>query len=269
MKTKCAIILGAASVLAAVPASAQTRSGFEAGVEVFDYSYRERFEGDTIVFDDGILYGFNLSYTLGLGSNWFVRARAAFATGSVDYASEDGQISGVPQDTGQLEFQVGHDFQLAPGATLTAFTGVGGRVLNDHSGGEETDTGLLGYDREVGYAYVPLGLSLGVPLGGGLSLAVSGQYNHVFGGTSTSRFSQLDPEFPDLELDLNGGSGLEVSAIVSIPVGGSEIRVGPFLRRWNIERSDSFVVSEDDLELEVFEPDNKTTEAGVRLSFAF
>jgi hypothetical protein len=108
-----------------------------------------------------------------------------------------------------------------------------------------------------------------VPLGGGLSVAVSGQYNHVFGGKATSRFSELDPELPDIDLDLNGGSGFELSAMVSIPVGKSAVRIGPFLRRWDIDRSDSLILREEDLELEVYEPENRTNEAGVRLTFAF
>lgn len=270
MNIKAAIILAAAAgSVAAVPASAQTRSGFEVGAEIYDYSYREQVEDEDLVFDDGTFFGVTASYAHRLGDNWFLRARTSFAWGSVDYSSDDGQLSDVPQDMGQLELHVGHDFGLGSGATLTAFTGVGGRVLNDHSGGEETESGFQGYDREVAYAYIPVGLSVGVPLGGGLSVAVSGQYNHVFGGKATSRFSELDPELPDIDLDLNGGSGFELSAMVSIPVGKSAVRIGPFLRRWDIDRSDSLILREEDLELEVYEPENRTNEAGVRLTFAF
>jgi hypothetical protein len=32
-------------------------------------------------------------------------------------------------------------------------------VLEDESGGEETELGFLGYDREVSYAYVPPSLA--------------------------------------------------------------------------------------------------------------
>jgi hypothetical protein len=54
----------------------------------------------------------------------------------------------------------------------------------------------------------------------------SAQYNWIVGGDAESKFSDLDPEVPDVKVDLNGGHGFELSAIAEIPLGRDSIRVG-------------------------------------------
>ena len=269
---KCArwMFLAGLSVLSATgTAQAQTRPGFEVGAELFDYSYRERFEGETVIRDDGEFIGLTASYVETIGSGLFLRARLSTDFGRVDYRSGDERLENVSQDIGQLELQIGRDFTLGTGATLTPFTGLASRVLSDHSGGEVTQGGLQGYDREISYAYVPVGVAAGIPVGSSLRLTLSGQYNWVANGTSKSKFSESDFEVPDVNLDLNGGHGVEASAMLSVPIGGNALSFGPFVRHWNLDRSESATFTEDDLVAEFFEPRSRTTEVGVRLSFEF
>jgi hypothetical protein len=86
-------------------------------------------------------------------------------------------------------------------------------------------------------------------------------------------FSRIDPELPDVELDFNGGHGLEASAMLSLPVGRrNAINVGPFIRRWELNDSERFtIVNPDDPSeaLTLLEPENRTTEIGVRIGFSF
>jgi hypothetical protein len=274
-----ALLAGAA--FAPQAAQAQTRGGFEVGVELFDYSYREQVEGQTVVRDDGRFVGLTLGYVGKLGDGWFLRGRLSGAAGSVDYRSEgsiidpDGEearLDNVSQGIGSLEVHIGRDFMLSGGTSITPFAGFASRVLDDNSGGEETENGLLGYDRQVSYAYVPTGFAVRTPVGGGAALTFSAQYNWIVGGDAESKFSDLDPEAPDVKVDLNGGHGFELSAIAEIPLGRDSIRVGPFVRRWSLKQSDSFVITNPDdptESLELFEPKNRTTEIGVRISFAF
>jgi hypothetical protein len=154
--------------------------------------------------------------------------------------------------------------------TVTPFVGIGSRALIDQSGGRVTDTGLSGYDREVGYAYLPLGASLRAERANGQALQLTAQYNWVVGGDVTSDFSQLDPELPKVEVEFEEGHGFELAATVSMPVGRGRIGIGPFLRRWDLERSTSFITQDPDVGLiELFEPPNETTEVGVRLVYGF
>jgi hypothetical protein len=60
--------------------------------------------------------------------------------------------------------------------------------------------------------------------------------------------------------------------MLSAPVGGKAINLGPFVRHWNIDRSKSFVLRDpggSGESIEFFEPRNRTTELGVRLSLSF
>ena len=269
MKTSF-FLLAAASGLAIVsPAQAETRPGFEVGAQLFDYDYRERFKGEAVARDDGKFIGLTASYVETIGGGWFLRAGTATGSGSVDYSSDDGKIDDVSQYIAQVEFHIGRDFRVSPNATLTAFTGIAGRALDDNSGGRETEQGFMGYDREIGYSYIPFGLATTIPVGGGMSLALSGQYNWIVSGTAESNFSDLDPDAPDVSLDIGGGHGLEASAILSAPIGRRAIRFGPFVRHWSAERSKSRFFQENGLTIEVFEPANRTTELGLRVAFAF
>jgi hypothetical protein len=260
--------------LAVFPAQAdaqtQTRRGFEIGAEVSDYSYRERFEGETVASDDGTFPGITASFVAGLGNGYLFRTRLSAHFGSVDYSSEDGDIEDIDQSIVQLEFQVGRDFPLGKNATITPFIGLGSRLLTDHSGGRETESGFLGYDREVSYAFVPVGAAVTTRLGASNTLTFSAQYNWVVGGDAESKFSEIDPEFPNVKLEIPGGHGLEASAILGVPVGRTELRFGPFVRHWNIDQSESQIFDDEEGgQIELLEPKNKTTELGLRLSLAF
>jgi hypothetical protein len=273
MNSKLVFVAGTCGLLLVSPAQAdaqtQTRRGFEVGAEILDYSYRERLGGKTVASDDGRFYGLAASFVAGLGRGYLFRARLAMDFGSVDYSSEDGEIENVRQSIGQLELHAARDFPLGRSATVTPFSGLGSRILSDKSGGEETESGVLGYDREISYAYVPLGAAVTTQIAASSTLTLSAQYNWVVGGDAESKLSRIDPEFPDLRMDIPGGHGLEASAIVGIPAGRTQVRVGPFVRHWNIQQSESLTFEEDGEAIELFEPRNRTTELGLRLSLAF
>jgi hypothetical protein len=275
MKNMLLVLAAGTAAVAAVPAGAQTRPGFELGGEIIDYSYSEWHEGALVARDDGPFGGFGLGYVETIGGGSFLRARFHAGFGSVNYRSGDGEtrIDNVFQSTGLFELHFGKDFRLGTGgASITPFVGVGSRVLIDESGGRISNDGLEGYDRELGYAYVPIGVAAGFTVGGATRLTLSGQFNWVFGGTVESKFSELDPDTPDVKLDLDGGHGFELSAIVSTPVGGKAINLRPFVRHWTIDQSKSFVLSDSGgsgESIEFFEPRNRATELGLRLSLSF
>lgn len=268
MRVVSCLTLAAVGVLAA-PAGAQTRGGFELGAKVTDYSYREKLEGETVAKDDGAMYGLTVGYTETLGGKWFIRGNAEAVTGSIDYKDDQGErIENVSQTASKAELHVGRDF-AAGAVTITPFIGLGHRTLRDESGGEQTAEGSEGYDRRVTYLYVPVGLGSSFSLGGNTRVLITGQANIVSGGRAKSNFSDIDPEFPDLNLKLRGGLGITLSALFEIPVGGNAIRFGPILEHWNIKRSRSQTFSEDGESIEFFEPRNRTTMLGAVLMFAF
>lgn len=254
----------------AAPAGAQTRGGFEAGLQVLDYNYRERLEGTTVVRDDGPMVGLTLGYVETIGNDWFLRARVDGASGEIDYRSDDGaKLDDVRQSVGHIELHVGRDFVSRKGITLGIFAGVGARALRDESGGRVASDGAAGYDREVGYAYVPIGASLSLPVGDRARLAVTGQYDHVFRGRARSKLSQTGAGLPDLTLAANRGHAFELAATMSLPTGRHAIAFGPFVRHWRIRQSRSIDLAVPEGVVTFFEPANRTTEAGLRVSFGF
>lgn len=281
MNTSVRLAILAFAASAATTVNAQTRGGIELGGELFDYDYRERYDGEVIAQDDGHFGGFHTAYTHGIGRGAFLRARLSVAFGSVDYlgngsiladAPEETRLKDVPQTIGSLEFHLGKDFPAGDSVTLTPYIGIGARSLRDNSGGKESDNGLLGYDREVSYAYVPVGVAATFGTGGTSSMTLLAQYNWFVGGDSKAMFSELDPDLPDVELEIEDGHGLELSAILSLPVGKRSINLGPFVRHWNIGQSKTFTITDPESPgefLEFVEPKNRTTELGLRFSVQF
>ena len=260
-------VLGTA--LLAEPCTAQTRGGFEAGLKATDYNYRERLDGTTIVRDDGPMVGLVLGYTETLGGGWFLRVTAEATSGSIDYEDDTGErIENVSQTTGHAEIHIGRDFR-AGRATITPFAGVGSRSLDDESGGETSTSGLFGYDREIAYRYIPVGVAATVPIGGRRRLLLSAQVNWIVSGHVDSDFSTIDPDLPAIRNRLRGGHGFRLSAMAELPVGRHAVRIGPVIEHWRVGRSRSTFLSEGNETIEFFEPANRTTMIGAVLSFAF
>jgi hypothetical protein len=268
------LALGAWTACFSTPALGQTRPGFEVGLEVFQIGYMEFDEGDLFIRQDGRMVGLNFSYVQPITGSLFGRATISGAAGSVDYDPLDEPVvEDVKQSQGRFEIHLGYDFMLKGGASITPFAGYGYRLHEDHAEGVSTVSGLEGFDREIEYDYLPVGVASSIPVGGRKRLNLSAQYNHLIGGQVNNRFSLLDPDLPDVALDFNGGHGLEASAMLALPVGRRHaLNVGPFIRSWKIAQSDSFTIVNPDDPTEaivLFEPENRTTELGVRLSFSF
>jgi hypothetical protein len=268
------LALGACTAGFATPAVGQTRPGFEAGLEVFHIGYKEFDEGDLFIREDGSMVGIRLSYVQPIAGGLFGRALVSGAAGSVDYDPLDEPvIEDIDQSVGRVELHFGYDFMLKGGASITPFAGFGARLYEDESGGRRTEGGRIGFDREITYRYIPVGLATSIPVGGRKRLNLSAQYNHLIGGEVNNFFSRIDPEAPDVELEFNGGHGLEASAMLALPVGRrNAINVGPFIRRWELADSDTFTIVNPDDPTEAItflEPENRTTEIGIRASFSF
>ena len=264
----CAAALTAAAVMAAGDARAQAAQGLELGLQSYGYTYEETFEGGGIE-DEGRMTGFTVEYGRPVGRFSF-DARFRYAQGEIDYKAGDGaRLNDVPQASGQLELLLGRPFPLSAGTTVTPYVGLGSRVLLDDSGGRVTATGLEGYDREVSYAYVPLGAATRSDLGGGRTLALNGQVDWLVGGEVSSDFRRLGDGAPLVKTEFNEGYGLELSATYFTPVRGARIGFGPFLRYWDVDQSDSVVLTDEDGSIELFEPPNTTWEVGLKLVVGF
>lgn len=264
-------LLAATSILAlsSLEARAQVAQGWEIGLQGYGYRYEEAFE-DIRVKDEGRFFGFGVEYGRTFANNWTFDARLWGAGGSVDYSANDGsRLEDVAQYMGQVELLVGRNFATSATSFLRPYVGLGGRSLDDESGGLTTKNGAAGYDREIGYSYVPLGLAAVTDRPDGRRIAVYGQYNHVVSGTSRSEFGDIDPSASTVEVEFEDGRGWEIGAKLTTPLGRGTIGVQPFVRSWDLERSTSAFFEDEQFIFEVFEPANQTREIGVRLTYGF
>jgi hypothetical protein len=132
-KSMARLILGVALGLSvagiATPAHGQTRPGFEAGLNAFQLGYKEFDGGDLFIREDGSMLGIHLSYVQPIVAGLFGRVRLSGAAGSVDYDPLDEPVlENIDQSSGQVELQLGYDFMLKGGTTITPFAGYGGRL---------------------------------------------------------------------------------------------------------------------------------------------
>ena len=242
--------------LAAPQATAQVRPGLELGPELYYYSYRE----PNFVRQSGPFAGLNGSYTAGFGA-WFATGNLIGDVGYLDYhSSGTGRLKGIWNFSGDLRGLFGRDLPLSSGVAASPYLGVGYRVLFDKAGGRSTTTGASGYDRLSQYLYLPLGVGLGIASGDWL-FRPSVEYDVFLHGMQNSYLSEVGFD-ADVTNQQRRGYGLRASVLAET----GRLSFGPFLRYWNIENSESAAVSLGGAPAgRVFEPANKTIEAGVTL----
>lgn len=264
MKMMLTAALAALATAAAAPGWAQTRPGGEWGLEMLDYRYSEPLDGPDVK-DRGLMIGVHGRWTYTRAA-WSVETRGRLAAGRIDYNYGGERIDDVIQARGDVQFAFGRDFRLGNGATVAPYVGYGVRALADGSGGEVSSQGSLGYDRNIVYQYLPLGVRFYSPTGG---VEMRAQYNRLLDGESESMFSDISPDAPDVVLDMDRGFGFELAASWTTPVAGRQMRIGPFVRLWSIEDSDVEIITDGVDAVEIIEPRNRTWEVGLHLSHAF
>lgn len=271
MKNGLLLMAAAAAACGAAPAAAQTATGLSLGLEVLDYNYRERDGGAPVVFDDGVMTGLDIGYTGHITHDLLFSVRVAGRTGEIDYRSDDGErLENIDQSVGQLDLRLVHDVRLSPRAVLSPFVGIGHRLLEDESGGATTAAGAAGYDREISYTYVPVGTTLSFGTSARSTVSFSAEYDFIVSSRFKTQLSDVDRSLPNLDLGGRGGHGVQVSATITRPIGRRRaLEIGPFLRHWDVERSDSYRLTVPGATVEFFEPDNRTTEWGLRVGFRF
>ncbi|MDY6953059.1 MAG: hypothetical protein SWE60_16240, partial [Thermodesulfobacteriota bacterium] len=139
---------------------------------------------------------------------------------------------------------------------------IGFRYWNDYIKG----TG--GYEREIDYWYVPVGVNTYSPLTENWTWGTSLEYDLLWKGTSG-----VDAEtFPDLHQD--SGYGMRFSLQFSRHFGDRyALSLEPFVTYWKIDKSDAETYlgqfSGGTQVLTVHEPENTTTSYGLRIGLRF
>lgn len=237
------------------------RNTFELAPEI---SYRVYKEPDANVKIKGIMYGLVGSYTYHDKIMWKVEGIANW--GQVDYSSDlSGQADNITDYMLEIRFLAGYDFVISRTSVITPYIGIGYRYLNDDGSGKTSTKGDRGYERESNYIYSPIGIEIITNLGNNWSIGEIVEFDYFWWGKQKTHFSDVSPDLPDVENRQTDGYGLRGSITIEKKYKEVAFEGGPFVRYWNIKRSDNEYFGP----IYVYEPDNNSTEVGIKFGVRF
>jgi hypothetical protein len=250
----------AALACCALPAWAQaplaTPSGWEAGVQLSDYRYEE--PGTMML--EGTRFGLSGAYATAVSpSRAFARLEGRWSYGELEYRGS-GVLTGVPDQIVEIRLLAGRGY--AAGSVLwSPYVGAGFRYLHNDLRGV-TSTGAIGYRRESNYFYLPLGVTLRMPLAEGWVFAPQVEYDVFVRGVQRSYLSDTGLGFGDVSNAQSSGRGYRVQLMFE----GRRWTLAPWLHYWNVKDSD---LRPAGLGVLVYEPANETREGGLELRYRF
>ena len=230
-----------------------TRSGWEIGGQVARYQYEE----PGLMWLQGDRFGVVGAYTATNEKRVYGRIEARWSYGELYYQSSGtGTMNNVPDHLLETRMLAGRDY---PRGSLvwSPYAGAAFRYLyNDLRG--FTSTGASGYRRESLYFYVPLGLTLRMPLGANWVLAPQVEYSGFIRGAQRSYLADTGiPGFSNVTNNQRHGGGYRARLMVEG-------------RRWSFGLwTDYWDVKDSDVQHGGLEPANWTRESGVELRYRF
>lgn len=260
-------------------ASAQTQGNplvdtfnFQIGPDVRYLSYDEP---DYDVSIDGPMYGISGEFTYhGIGNMQnYLMAGFEFEAlaGGLDYDGQTQDGTPVKENTDDWLIEsrglVGYEYTFDE-KIVTPFIGIGYRYWNNDIHGPG------GYEREVQYAYLPIGLRTWASIAKNWTGGMSAEYDIFLGGEVKSHLSDVNPQYndPEVNQDLGQGSGIRFSLHFTreFPTRGHSVTFEPYIRYWDIDKSDTATLTENGTPVgTVVEPGNESTSGGLRVSIAF
>lgn len=233
----------------------------DAGVDASVYKYREKVPGtDPFVNNSGYPGGIEFGATEQMVNHWYLRGEGRAVYSHVDYSSASGHMSHQPNYFGEARGLVGKDFIL-DNNTLSPYTGAGYRYLYNDARGE-TDSGSMGYRRISQYKYVPVGVTetYTMPANDLYKLSGNIEYDFFTGGLQKSYLGDTGSAAGDIMNRQHHGKGIRGDTLFHV----GSWSFGPWFDYWHIRASD-FVPIPGVPGYGGEEPDNKTTEVGLKL----
>lgn len=231
-------------------------------------SYIEYNEPD-VMKEKGLMYGVAGSYTYNKG--FVLKAEGLFSYGKVDYTSPgSGDLNSIDDYLFEMRALGGYELKISDTFNITPFLGFGYRYLRDDTAGRVTTTGARGYLRESNYYYSPIGVEFLFITDKEWSIDTILEYDYFWQGKQKSHLSNAISNLNDVENTQNSGYGLRASIAFKKKSPGIEYIFEPFIKYWNIDRSDlSSVTYSGVLVGYGYEPKNTSTEIGILFAVGF
>jgi hypothetical protein len=264
---KIAAVLVALGLLSAGAAAAKgtDSDSFEIGLEGGDYHYAE----PNFAKLDGAEFGLNATYAYKWSNDLVFKANVIADFGSLNYSSNgSGTSSGTTLYEQDYRAMIGDQLQFGRYNTVLPYIGLGFRMLFNGNGEQVTSTGAIGYDRRSEYLYIPLGATFDFKAGS-WRIMPTAEYDYLIHGWQTSYLRDLGFD-QNLTNDQTHGYGLRGDIMLKPPIDFYNLTVGPYLRYWNIGESNAKPLSVGGVPVGYgLEPQNETTEVGLRASIRF
>ena len=195
---------------------------------------------------------------------------ARFASGPVDYSSDgSGQLDNEDNYAFEIRGIAGYDHLVNDRFLLTGYGGFGFRYLNNDSGGRQSTTGAYGYERVSNYFYLPLGVETLHQITSRWKIAANLEWDIFLYGEQTSYLSDVNSGYPDLENNQDRGYGVRGSTKIIKEGDNVNLFCEPFFRYWRIHDSDVVTAIGNTYAASGLEPDNNTTEYGVKFGLQY
>lgn len=246
----------------------QTRGGNQMSVSVSSYLYEEPSMSMSL---KGDKLGVNHVGTAVLEGGWFFKDDIQFVMGRVDYVGSGFQPS-VPDWYVETRGMLGKDIEVAH-SMFSPYIGFGYRYLFNDLRGNSSD-GSIGYRRESNYLYIPLGVTHRFNVDETAVLATTIEFDKFVSGKQITRLSDLSGYVgyvgvADIENRQKSGFGYRAEVMYEL----SDWAFGPFINVWRIDQSDfvpRFMLCNGTVQWCVLsEPQNRTTEFGMKMRFKF
>lgn len=250
---------------------------WEVAPEIYNFTYEE----PGVMEDEGTFYGVLVSYT---GRHERTRVRrnpdtasddsvrwstfkieGRYSWGEVDYdggiydpdtqTTTPYEIKGIDDHVFGIGFLWGQEWD--PATFLNGIhIGIAYRYLND-----DTSFDPYGYERESNYVYVPIRLDAAVGSRNTWQLGFMAELDVMLVGVQISHLEDVDPAATKIYNWQYGGLGAQGAIALRHRSNALDFAVAPFVRYWWIPESE--------VDQGYVEPENNTTEYGLRLIFRF
>lgn len=288
------LVLFVLSLGLAITCLASTSSGkyFSKGLVNYDLStthslviapdvYCFEYEEPGLMREKGLFYGAHLDYMYLMRPDpedpktpfgervkkFFIGVESRFAAGRVDYESNGtGSIDDVSDYAIEVRGIYGFEWAIFKSMSVSPYFGLGYRYLNDDSGGRQTTTGHLGYERESNYLYLPLGARLSLPIFKKTLIGGAVEFDVFLSGKQRSHLGDVISGYEVVENRQKSGYGGRASVFIRQEFKAVDIFVEPYIRYWDIDDSEITVGSGS---IAWIEPENHTIEAGLKLGVRF
>ncbi len=277
----------------------------EVGFQYFRFMYEE----PEVMKDQGNMAGFHLGYTYRLSNNQHIESikdifsdtnkvnmfkiEFSRSQGEIHYKSEGtGSMSDVEDHILEVRGLAGYDIPVHDTTLITPYAGFGYRYLNDDTGGRITTTGALGYERENKCYYMPVGFMTDTRINNSWRFGFNFEYDIFLDGQQISHLEDVGPMYTDADSGLSytsdpikneqyEGYGLRASFKLVKLNKSFDLFLQPYVNYWEKNDSDPTQATSQDGTIGWYydaahtqpiwyiEPENKSTEYGVKAGFIF